>query len=940
MCSEMATVHFINFPSRAMWLSCYLGALALAAVCLCLLSLAGGQLSTAVREQPPLLPSVQRILAPCCASGLTTAEIEACLNRKDASDKLSSDVLIVTIASSNTGQAATHVIPDIQNFTTYQSGIMKAYAAQHGYTQVSLTNVSLDEPVEDQRWHKIKLLADLLNDRTHDVNVVNITQVKYVLWIDADAIVLDFSMRMEAIGEQFMEADIIASSDVRMGFINSGVMLIRKTAWSAKFFDDWWGTSVDNKNVTCDQDAFDILYKRYAAAQTDHNDRGDNVSRKVKILKMDALNSFPPAMKYQQPYNQILHLMGESTEMRSRVFRAAFGKICDAARNEQISVSLPLQLGANRDSIVQIAESVYSEETQNLVRKCSVHSASEFDDFDELSRSAHHLCDIYELTGGAGVGVGAPQDPMIAASKVEMLRKQLYELVKSKLRHIYKESQLHKQRQSSEAFDVMNFIMLLKRAAEAGNDYFRVASKESVKRVIAAEVFHILDELAAQLADESKNVPIHMSALMHQNLGRLDHEEASRLLAQLRLDSSNSELRNRITQRLRASQGSYEDSARLFESIKESILNDSSAHREYTDTVQMLAASQCLVSYLEDGDIRNRGLYDKAVQTWNRAIGMARKAVTPANDGRATIFVGVQAETLAEVLHNAGVCAFEAAINMSQALEWIESSITIREEIERRSAIKGQSLDGAIKNNRNLELLGYSTRLKNSLLKRMSDALMQTSMDKNDRYYRPPGVPKSGKVLVVIPRQERSIATSGSDNQTPLPMLLDENEWEECEEWEAGCEAFEVKDEIPAGADSARPAEQISKEPVATEIFPKGELSESEIEEIQARYRSMSSRYTIEVATKGVDALVPDSRIQLANRITDSVMTNKGVGKNCPDNDRRIVAGPPSPCPPVAIDKDLFQNEIAEVLKDRIEKLEEIVVVLAERIRQIERKRS
>jgi hypothetical protein len=132
-------------------------------------------------------------------------------------------------------------------------------------------------------------------------------------------------MNIELIGQQFPTADIIASADIRMGYINSGVMLVRNTRWSRMFLQQWW--VIADKDSICDQDAFDMLYSKLMKEESRSNLYRDpsnisplSVVNKIKILPMDALNTHPPAMTYQLEYNQVLHLMGETSRMRQAVF--------------------------------------------------------------------------------------------------------------------------------------------------------------------------------------------------------------------------------------------------------------------------------------------------------------------------------------------------------------------------------------------------------------------------------------------------------------------------------------------------------------------------------------------------------------------------------------------------------------------------------------------
>lgn len=171
---------------------------------------------------------------------------------------------------------------------------------------------------------------------------------------DADAIILDFSLRAEELLSLYPEAHLIASADIRMGLINTGVLLLRNTAWTRRFISEWWSGPYryndsdesyrtrqrDWRSSQCDQDAFDRLYSHYSLSENSNVDRENAISVRVKVLPMDALNSHPPATLHHQPHAPVLHLMGETSEMRRRVFhRAWHSGICwDGIQAEEESL--------------------------------------------------------------------------------------------------------------------------------------------------------------------------------------------------------------------------------------------------------------------------------------------------------------------------------------------------------------------------------------------------------------------------------------------------------------------------------------------------------------------------------------------------------------------------------------------------------------------------
>jgi hypothetical protein len=129
---------------------------------------------------------------------------------------------------------------------------------------------------------------------------------------------------------------------------------------------------------------------------------------KVKIFPPSFLNSDPPAMKYQNDDDPVLHLMGEANELRKgeriltptliltltltptltltltptltqAVFQSAYNHICSSMmlvrdNNEEDlkkknSVGFPRQLNQTRDSLVWHAEHIYTKLSRDLHEK-------------------------------------------------------------------------------------------------------------------------------------------------------------------------------------------------------------------------------------------------------------------------------------------------------------------------------------------------------------------------------------------------------------------------------------------------------------------------------------------------------------------------------------------------------------------------------------------
>jgi hypothetical protein len=135
------------------------------------------------------------------------------------------------------------------------------------------------------------------------------TGMEYFVWIDADMIVLDMGVRIEEIGSQYPDADILMSKDVIQnkedkkadvpeGLANSGLILVRNTPGARQVLFRWW--SDYERNHMSDQSAFLLLF----------NDMNSEERTKLEVLRPDALNTMFPAWLNQQPSNQFLHLAG------------------------------------------------------------------------------------------------------------------------------------------------------------------------------------------------------------------------------------------------------------------------------------------------------------------------------------------------------------------------------------------------------------------------------------------------------------------------------------------------------------------------------------------------------------------------------------------------------------------------------------------------------
>ena len=588
------------------------------------------QVSAQVQTAPVLQPWPLDIpsVGHCCNELGGPAELLSCANESAyavAPDKVG---LLTFVTPKG--------ISDIWKFASYQVALMTVYAEHNRYTFRLSTEADTlggeGEPESDVRWNKIKLLRRALDPLTGWAR-----RLDYIVWIDADAIVLDLSMRIELISEQHPGADIIASSDIRQGYINSGFLLLRNSEWTRKFLARWWG-AVD-RSLLCDQDAFDVAYSQLAAEERAAASALPHVDRillkdRIRILARDALNSDPPATIRQQPHNQVLHLMGESSDLRAAAFREAWENICQSHGSGSL---LQAQLGLTRRRLKALALESYRKSVSELFQSSSVFEDSfgpplALNNLSELSRTAHHLCDLlldqWEKGQNSHGRSSLQESPELV--EVVSLRTKVFDLTRRWVNIVRSQVLMEQASGKIESkFLSHALVELLKRAAEAGNDLYGVSLRVDERRAAAAIVFVLLDELRDRLAPESRPVALHMTALMHQNLGILDWE--------IFQEKQNDE------KMLRQSRKSFEVSVKFFEeAYPPSHPADRSSSLEHLHSLQLLAAVAC-----------TQGDFPYGLAKWKSTLEKAEALM-------AGVRLGRPLEMLAEATFNAALCNRQA----------------------------------------------------------------------------------------------------------------------------------------------------------------------------------------------------------------------------------------------------------------------------------------
>lgn len=223
---------------------------------------------------------------------------------------------------------------DTIDYAVYAFAINSMFAFHRNYTIFATSSAGgFEYENRDQRWNKVKIIHTMLEDLVNR----NISD-KLIIWMDSDLIVLNFELDFLALSRSNLLADVIVSRDVEPlnGMINTGCMIVRSTPWALAFFDEWWN-STDRVNGM-DQHVFDLVYRRrlndiHCNKTNDSQSISDSaqcVATKIAILAPHALNSQIPARKHQEENHKVLHLAGESSIVRTHIFKLAFSDLCRA----------------------------------------------------------------------------------------------------------------------------------------------------------------------------------------------------------------------------------------------------------------------------------------------------------------------------------------------------------------------------------------------------------------------------------------------------------------------------------------------------------------------------------------------------------------------------------------------------------------------------------
>jgi ADP-heptose:LPS heptosyltransferase len=165
------------------------------------------------------------------------------------------------------------------------------YARRHGYPLVRYTS-PLD-PSRHPAWNKVLAVRNALLSRQSD----------WVLWLDADAVIMNFDFPATQLIRE--DCDCLFASD--FNGLNSGIFLARHCDWTLRFLDATYflgdlNRDPDGFGPKWEQNTFKLLLAHFT-----------EVSDRVVILPQRAMNSYPDDYA---PGDFILHLGGMTNAER------------------------------------------------------------------------------------------------------------------------------------------------------------------------------------------------------------------------------------------------------------------------------------------------------------------------------------------------------------------------------------------------------------------------------------------------------------------------------------------------------------------------------------------------------------------------------------------------------------------------------------------------
>lgn len=468
-----------------------------------LVALAHAQITTTIRDQPSSIQA--KYAASCCSivnehsdvKKVNWSRLMTCVNESSTNNMENIYHDLYEHGGPSLGFAlVTYATPDIWEYTVYSLAINEIYAEHNGYIMRHLDPSTSDYDKKDARWNKVKILEEAIDPDHGWARDLN-----YIMWVDADLVIMDMGLRLEKVAAEYPLAHILLSAEHAGSstLMNSGAVIIKNSEWARKFLREWW--SYGDRNLFSDQEQFDLLYKA-------HIDDWQ-LEKYVSVLPPDALNSDPPAMTQQKPHNQVLHLMGEHTPYRVKVFSSGFKELCRHLHPKANNSILANQLTMTRDNLLKWTLDEYSVEALRFMEEYEEGAEEGLHTLKasrKLSNSVHHYAHALEYK----------QQPALSA-KARKLRKESYALLIKNLNNRRALNQKHVREHGRVMTD---WPELLKIVTEAGHNIVQLGTVEE-RKLIAKEVLDIMNEMLSSCHPDQRRAVMHMFAAFQTEVGMI-----------------------------------------------------------------------------------------------------------------------------------------------------------------------------------------------------------------------------------------------------------------------------------------------------------------------------------------------------------------------------------------------------------------------------------
>ena len=198
---------------------------------------------------------------------------------------------------------------NIYNYCQHSIVNLISYATKYNYGVVIYNNIFNNNV--SPCWNKIAAILE------------NLSKYKYLIWIDADAIINNFDIKIESWIQQYPLAHLLICLDIQVQkeCVNSGVMIVKNTPWSFNLFNLVWNSNIPHGHNDQNVILYQIIKDLYpdSSPSLKYSEYCLNFSHpNVQILPENAFNS--NIQNYIRG-DFIIHLMGVSAKSRINIMR-------------------------------------------------------------------------------------------------------------------------------------------------------------------------------------------------------------------------------------------------------------------------------------------------------------------------------------------------------------------------------------------------------------------------------------------------------------------------------------------------------------------------------------------------------------------------------------------------------------------------------------------